>query len=133
MDYKEFEDREQEQFLTEWATYKNTKMLIPNLTLNTHPLVRSSTKTGIKQGIEDFMKPHDAPTVYLVDFSGNDFDVAVEAALLEQLQKEHPSLKNLEEYSSDTSGAYSNFMYQTSLDKFREIFSEQGVRDAQAR
>lgn len=123
MDYKEFENKEQERFLNRFYNFRDVKPLIPNITLDIHPSVKAQTKKGIQQGIDRYMNEKSSvQTFYLTDMAEFYYNRSIAEEIAKNLQHTHKDLLNIEIYSKDVNEAYITFIYQDSIDKFNEKF-----------
>ena len=125
MDYKSFEDSEQERFLEDYYGYTETRLYMSNLSKEDYPLVRAETKKGIQAGIEDFLRTQEeCETLYLSDLSGFGFDYSTEARIQQNLTSIELELENIDEYAHDVCVAYKGFVYNESRDRFEKQFGK---------
>ncbi|MFH1053150.1 MAG: hypothetical protein V1740_01920 [Candidatus Woesearchaeota archaeon] len=121
MDYETFERQEIKRFMD--AFYDSTQVeLLLSVQPEQIPLIRSVTSERIKQGNDEFTQLQGTETLYLSDLTEFYFDNSTREQILAGMRA--IPIDGAEIYSSDVAGAYNNFVYQDSLDKFRQQFPE---------
>ncbi|MFH1316341.1 MAG: hypothetical protein ABII01_02380 [Candidatus Woesearchaeota archaeon] len=121
MDFETFERLEIERFMD--LFYDSTQIeLLLRVLPGQLPLIRSVISDRIKRGNDDFTQLQGTETLYLSDLTEFYFDNRTREQILAGMHA--IPIDGAEIYSSDVAGAYKNFVYQDSLDKFRQQFSE---------
>lgn len=123
MDYKEFESKEQRRFFNQVYSFKEVRCLLTNITKHDYPYVIVLTKKGLQNGIEKYVGKTDVPSIYLTDLLEWYFDRTIAEEISIVLKRTHKNLLNIESYSLDVNEAYAKFIYQDSVDRFREEFN----------
>lgn len=123
MDYREFEDLEQEIFLDKHYKYESVRLLIPNLHKTDYQPLREKTKKGIKAGINDFLtSQEDTSTLYLSDLAQFCFDNSTESRIKEELISTGLNQDNLDIYTKDVCESFRGFVYNESKNRFDKLF-----------
>ncbi|MCH8003955.1 MAG: hypothetical protein IH934_04975 [Nanoarchaeota archaeon] len=121
MDYKQFEDLEQDRFLNQHYGYDNMRQILTNLQPIDHPIVKDETKRGIKEGVEDFLKSNGNPdSLYLSDLSAFCFDDSTYKRVAQQLNDLHPNLNCVEAFAEDVCETYRMFVYNESYSRLQQ-------------
>lgn len=119
MDYKKFEDSEQEIFMNKFYNYEDTKLILTSIQQIDYPIIRENTKKGIKKGIEDFLeKDGISSTLYKSNLSDFCFDNSVSHRVIEKMKSLNLDLDDIQKYAKDVFQTYSMFVYNESRDRF---------------
>ena len=119
MDYKKFEDSEQEIFMNKFYNYEDTKLILTSIQQIDYPIIRENTKKGIKKGIEDFLEKEGiSSTLYRSNLSDFCFDNSVSHRVIEKMKSLNLDLDDIQKYAKDVFQTYSMFVYNESRDRF---------------
>ena len=125
MNFKQFENAEQERFLDTYFNYKKTKSIIYNLDKQNYSKVRDSTKTGIQEGVEEFLcTQSNSKTLYLTDLTEFCTDNTISMRIKDNIMQLNPNLANISAYGEEVSQYYKLFIYNSSFDRFSEIYQD---------
>jgi|SRR3989344_3602244 len=124
-EFRQFEDSEIDRFLSTYWDYDNTKLLLTNLEEKNYEKVKSATKIGIRNGLDEYMSGKDV-SVYLLDISNlekfyYEF-VTICNNIHETINKLCINLNGVPEFSDFVSHNFSAFIYQDSRNKFKNLY-----------
>jgi hypothetical protein len=123
MDYKEFEEQEQELFIDKFYPYEHSSLILTNLKQEDYNDVREKTLEGIRSGIEKYLVQNgNEASVYLSDLGKFVFDSSVKDCIEEKL--EATGLENISLYAEEVCDTYRMFIYNESSEKFLVQFGE---------
>jgi len=126
---EEFETLERKLFLKKYYDYSQTQEVLGKLTKPQYNIIISETESGIKEGIDRFLKKqpvcekYSANNLYLSNLAEFEWDNSIQEAIHQKLRLVTDISKRCKkEFSEDVCQTYRAFVYNESYKRFQKQF-----------